>query len=199
MYQLWILTHARVWGHIHLSKLRFPNIAHEARCLKMRQNTSIEDPAAIRRWLLWCDQFLGPPKMHYSGTWLYFFSYCVHIRQRCTMIHPIQRRAYKNQFQFAWNNLSEVYLHTDELIWTMIKLHALAEFSHKWWLDKALMPNQLAALLGHWLYLIMQESHRTRLHVKELASLPQSYSSPTTSSTQTAATGCSLNTATVYT
>ena len=47
--QLWILT---VWGRIYPIKLRFPNIAHDPRCLKTNQNTSIANPAAITRWPL---------------------------------------------------------------------------------------------------------------------------------------------------
>ena len=47
--QFWIIT---VWGCIYPTKLRFPNIAHDPRCLKTSQNTSIADPAAITRWPL---------------------------------------------------------------------------------------------------------------------------------------------------
>ena len=46
---LWIAT---VWGCIYPTKLRCPNIAHDPRCLKMCQNISIVDPAAITRWPL---------------------------------------------------------------------------------------------------------------------------------------------------
>ena len=47
--QLWIVT---VWDRIYPTKLRFPNIAHDPRCLKTSQNTSIADPAAITWWPL---------------------------------------------------------------------------------------------------------------------------------------------------
>ena len=59
-------------GRIYPTKLRFPNIAQDPRCLKTSQNTSIADTAAITRWPLKRDRFLGPQKPHYSGTSLYF-------------------------------------------------------------------------------------------------------------------------------
>ena len=49
LFQSWIAT---VWGCIYLTKLRCPNIAHDPRCLKISQNTSIADPTAITRWPL---------------------------------------------------------------------------------------------------------------------------------------------------
>ena len=49
LFQLWIAT---VWGRIYPTKLRCPNIAHDPRCLKTSQNTSIADSAAITRWPL---------------------------------------------------------------------------------------------------------------------------------------------------
>ena len=57
--QLWIIM---VWGRIYPTKLRFPNIAHDLRCLKTSQNTSIADPAAIMRWPLYTRLISWTPK-----------------------------------------------------------------------------------------------------------------------------------------